>query len=88
MKISHKNPWQKTNPDDPATELQLIGKTIKELRFNFGLLTQKELAEQCNVHYNTVQAIERGDRNYNLKSLLKIIRYFDYDLTTFSKELL
>lgn len=73
---------------DQVKELQLIGLAIRELRFNYGMMTQKELSEQCGVHFNTIQAIEHGDRNYNLKSLLKIIRYFDYDLTTFSRELL
>jgi transcriptional regulator with XRE-family HTH domain len=88
MKKPGRNSFGESISLDQEKELKLIGLAIRELRFNFGLLTQKELAEQCNVHYNTIQAIEHGDRSYNLKSLLKIIRYFDYDLTTFSRELL
>jgi len=71
---------------EDLTELQKIGFVIRELRFNFELLTQKELSERCGVHFNTIQAIEHGDRNYNLMSLLKIISYFEYDLSTFIKE--
>ncbi len=33
-------------------ELEKIGLVIRELRFNFGLLTQKELADRCGVHLN------------------------------------
>jgi transcriptional regulator with XRE-family HTH domain len=70
-----------------SEQFKKIGIVIRELRFNYGLLTQKELAENCGVHFNTIQSIERGNKNYNLGSLLKIIEYFDYDLVTFIKEL-
>jgi DNA-binding XRE family transcriptional regulator len=75
-------------PGEDLSELQKIGFVIRELRFNFGLLTQKDLAERCGVHFNTIQAIEHGDKNYNLKSLLKIINHFEYDLSNFIKEFL
>jgi transcriptional regulator with XRE-family HTH domain len=77
---------QTLKSEEGPTELQKIGFVIRELRFNFELMTQKELAERCGVHFNTIQAIEHGDRNYNLMSLLKIIRYFEYDLSTFIKD--
>jgi transcriptional regulator with XRE-family HTH domain len=69
-------------------ELEKIGLVIRELRFNFGLLTQKELADRCGVHFNTIHTIEHGRRNYNLLSLIKIISYFEYDLPTFMRELM
>lgn len=69
-------------------ELRKIGIGIRELRFNFGLLTQKELSENCGVHFNTIRAIEKGERNYNLVSLMKIIKYFEYDLSTFMREMI
>ena len=69
-------------------ELEKIGLVIRELRFNFGLLTQKELADRCGVHFNTIHTIEHGRRNYNLVSLIKIISYFEYDLPTFMRELI
>lgn len=74
-------------PDKHLAELKKIGLVIRELRFNYGLLTQKELSARCGVHFNTVRAIEHGGRNYNLVSLMKIISYFEYDLTTFMREL-
>ena len=61
-------------------ELQLIGQLIRELRFNFGVLTQKELAECCGVHFNTIKTIERGNRNYNIISLIKIMGILIYKL--------
>ena len=88
MKKSKSNSKQNGISGDHSMELHLIGCVIKELRFNYGLLTQKELAYRCGVHFNTILAIEHGDRNYNLKSLLKIINHFEYDLSTFIKEFL
>ena len=73
--------------DDHIQELNEIGHVVQELRFNFGLLTQKELAEKSGVHYNTIQAIESG-RNYNILSLLKVISAFEYELSTFIKDFL
>ena len=72
--------------EEHLLELQKIGSIIRELRFNFGLLTQKELAEKSVVHFNTIQAIEHGERNYNILSLLKVISFFDYELSTFFKD--
>ncbi len=72
--------------DEHLQELQKIGHIIRELRFNFGLLTQKELAEKSGVHFNTIQVIENGEKNYNILSLMKVIAFFDYELSTFIKE--
>lgn len=79
---------QASIPGEQLVELKKIGFIIRELRFNFGLLTQKELAERCGVHSNTIRTIEQGRRNYNLVSLMKIISYFEYDLPTFMRELM
>ena len=88
MKKSKSKSKQKDISGDHLKELHQIGSVIKELRFNYGLLTQKELADRCGIHFNTIQAIEHGERNYNLKSLLNIINHFEYDLSTFIKEFL
>ncbi len=74
-------------PEGCIEDFKKIGLAIHELRFHHGLLTQKELAEECGVHFNTIRSIEQGHRNYNLLSLLKIIQCFDYDLTDFIEEL-
>ena len=79
---------QSSMPCEHLAELKKIGLIIRELRFNYGLLTQKELSERCGVHFNTIRAIEHGGRNYNLVSLMKIISYFEYDLPTFMRELM
>lgn len=88
MKESKDNSGKKSISEDQLKELQLIGQVIRELRFNFGLMTQKELAEQCGVHFNTIRTVESGDRNYNIMSLIEIINYFEFDLLTFIKELM
>ena len=79
---------QSSIPGEHLAELKKIGLVIRELRFNYGLLTQKELSERCGVHFNTIRTIEHGGRNYNLVSLMKIISYFEYDLPTFMRELM
>jgi transcriptional regulator with XRE-family HTH domain len=75
-------------PGEQLVTLEKIGLVVRELRFNFGLITQKELAERCGVHSNTIRTIEQGRKNYNLVSLMKIISYFEYDLPTFMRELM
>jgi transcriptional regulator with XRE-family HTH domain len=88
MKKSKSNSKQKNISEDQLKELLHIGYVIKELRFNYGMLTQKKLAQICGVHYNTIHAIEQGERSYNILSLMKIISYFGYDLSSFIKEFL
>ena len=77
-----------TTREEYQKELQKIGHVIRELRFNYGLLTQKNLARMSGVHFNTIQAIERGEKNYNILSLLKILSFFKYELSTFSEDFL
>ena len=79
---------QSSIPSEQLVALEKIGLVVRELRFNFGLITQKELANRCGVHFNTIHTIEHGRRNYNLLSLIKIISYFEYDLPTFMRELM
>lgn len=79
---------QSSIPSEQLVALEKIGLVVRELRFNFGLITQKELANRCGVHFNTIRTIEHGKRNYNLVSLIKIISYFEYDLPTFMRELM
>lgn len=79
---------QSSIPGEQLVALEKIGLVVRELRFNFGLITQKELADRCGVHFNTIRTIEHGRRNYNLVSLIKIISYFEYDLPTFMRELM
>lgn len=88
MQKNERTSGQTSMPGEHLAELKKIGLVIRELRFNYGLLTQKELSDRCGVHFNTIQSIEHGDKNYNFLSLIKIISYFEYDLPTFMRELM
>ena len=88
MKKNNKISSQSSIPGEQLVELEKIGLVVRELRFNFGLITQKELAVRCGLHTNTIRTIEQGRKNYNLVSLMKIISYFKYDLPTFMRELM
>jgi DEAD/DEAH box helicase domain-containing protein len=65
MKKNERTSGQTSMPGEHLAELKKIGLVIRELRFNYGLLTQKELSDRCGVHFNTIQSIEHGDKNYN-----------------------
>jgi transcriptional regulator with XRE-family HTH domain len=88
MKKNDRISRQSSIPGEQLVELEKIGLVVRELRFNFGLITQKELAVRCGLHTNTIRTIEQGRKNYNLVSLMKIISYFKYDLPTFMRELM
>ncbi|MBN1183365.1 MAG: helix-turn-helix domain-containing protein [Bacteroidales bacterium] len=74
--------------EEHQQELKKIGQVIRELRINYGLLTQKELATMSGVHFNTIRAIEHGEKNYNILTLMNILSFFNYELTTFSQDFL
>ena len=67
--------------DEEFQQISQIALYIRELRFCYGL-TQKDLAENAQVHYRTVQRIENGEDNYTIKNLIKVISSFDLDLST------
>jgi len=48
-----------------------LGKRIRELR-RAQLLTQEELAERADLHPTFIGAIERGEKNSSIQSLLRI----------------
>lgn len=87
MKKDKNTTGNRTISEDYIEDLKKIGLALRELRFNYGLLTQKELAEESGIHFNTIRAIEQGDKNYNILSLMKIISFFNYDeISTFFKD--
>jgi len=67
--------------DEEFQQISQIALYIRELRFCYGL-TQKDLAENAQVHYRTVQRIENGEDNYTIKNLIKVISSFDLDLSS------
>ena len=67
--------------DEEFQQINQIALYIRELRFCYGL-TQKDLAENAQVHYRTIQNIESGKLNYTIKNLIKVISSFDLDLSS------
>ena len=67
--------------DEEFQQISQIALYIRELRFCYGL-TQKDLAENAQVHYRTIQNIENGKLNYTIKNLIKVISSFDLDLSS------
>jgi transcriptional regulator with XRE-family HTH domain len=62
-----------------------IGLKIKELRVEKGI-TLKELGENINFNYSNLSKIERGERKPTVELLVKLIHYFNLDLTYFLVE--
>lgn len=54
----------------------IISKRLKELRLEKGL-TQKEVAEQLEMSTTCYSGYEQGYREPDLKTLIKICKFFD-----------
>jgi DNA-binding XRE family transcriptional regulator len=77
---------EKSNDDfagtnDDFQQISQIALYIRELRFCYGM-TQKDLAENAQIHYRTIQNIENGSVNYTIKNLIKVISCFNLDLSS------
>ena len=51
--------------------LKFLGSRIRDMRKN-QRLSQEQLAEVSGLHHTYIGAVERGERNISIKSLLKI----------------
>lgn len=78
---------------DPVLEdaLKTIGVRIRQIRKERTNLNYKDFAEQLQndgvmVSKNTLQRIESGNENYNLISLLSLLKYFDLQIGDFFKD--
>ena len=68
---------------------RLIGNRIRELRKAKGL-SQEKLAHKSELHYTHVGAIERGEKNWSIDTLIKIAKglnveiaqLFDFPIST------
>jgi len=69
---------KKTYPQDYLQKLGRIGALLKEYRLSYGY-SQKELAEQLNMHRNTLSAAERGG-NLTLLNLIEITETLSIDM--------
>ena len=54
----------------------IIGKRLKELRSEKGL-TQKEVAEQLGISSTCYSGYEQGYREPDLKTLIKLCKFFE-----------
>lgn len=59
--------------------LRQFGKRFRQLRLA-RRLSQEQLAEKANLHRTYIGAVERGERNPSLKSILRIARALDVSL--------
>jgi transcriptional regulator with XRE-family HTH domain len=58
-------------PEDRLEALVVLGQRIRTQRLRLGL-SQEEMANHAGVHRTYYGAIERGERNLSLSSLLRI----------------
>lgn len=71
--------------------LKITGEKIRQIRKERTRLNYKEFADQLQkdgvlVSKNTLLRIETGNANYNLISLLSLLKYFDLQASEFFKE--
>lgn len=59
---------------------KLIGDRIRQLRKERGL-SQEELGYKSNLHYTHIGAIERGEKNWSIDTLIKVSEGIDVSLS-------
>ena len=69
----------KPNSKQHKKQLEIIGLYLKNLRLGENL-SQLELSEQVNLHYNTIQRIESG-KNSSLLSIMELADFFQISLS-------
>ena len=62
--------------------LNNIGKRIKQLREERGI-SQEELSFGANIHRTQVSRIETGQNNVSIKSIAKLVEYFNIEYPDF-----
>lgn len=68
---------KKLHPKEYYKRLEFIGSLIREYRINSGY-SQMELAENLNLHRNTLSRAERGE-NLTLLSIIEICETLELD---------
>ena len=59
--------------DDVEDVKKLVGNRIRQLRKGKGL-SQEELGYKSELHYTHIGAIERGEKNWSIETLVKVVR--------------
>ena len=62
-----------------------LGRGVRRHRIAAGL-TQEELARRARLHRTYIGAVERGERNLTILSLVRIARALDTELHRFLRE--
>lgn len=57
-----------------------LGNILKKRRKELGL-TQKQLADYCNLSHNGISRIELGDKSVRLSTLLKLSKILGFKVT-------
>jgi len=70
-----------TSDKENNKELKEVGRVLKIIRLNEGL-SQTELSLESNLNRSLLQRAEMGE-NITLKSLLKILGAYNYDIPLF-----
>lgn len=65
--------------------MKLIGKNLKMRRITLDL-TQKDLAEACNIAIGTISGIEKHSKSTSTKTLLEIAKFLKVDISYFFGE--
>ena len=71
-----------------STVAELLGRKIRHFRRSKGL-TQKELANKSNLHYDLIKGIEKGEEDPTLEDLEKISETLGvsmFDLVSFKRD--
>ena len=62
----------KSRKKRPATHRQLVGNVVRQRRRQLGL-SQEGLAEVVNCHRNYIGNVERGEQNFTIDMLLRLV---------------
>lgn len=66
---------------------RIIGKELKRLRIEKAKMGVREYADHFGLHRNTVTNLESGKGDFNISSLITIVRFYGMTLSNFFKSL-
>jgi transcriptional regulator with XRE-family HTH domain len=63
----------------------IIANNVRQLRKHKGL-SQEALADECDLHRTYIGAVERGERNLTINTLVKIAKALETEVINLLKE--